>query len=427
MSEPILDREFSPIYTANNNLYYQADANNVNLLAVTSVVTTNANGVILGTPNGASIEISTTSSSIVISGNATSNTIILDIRSANTTQDGSVQLSDNVSDNTITKATTANVSNFLLSIINVANSTSGLGYIHASDAYAAANAASSGGDPGPAFAQANGAWTQANTARTNGNNAYTAANTSFTHASNAYAAANTGNTRAFGAFAQANGAWTQANTARTNGNNAYTAANTAYTHGTNAYAQANTGNTRAFGAFAQANGAWLQANTARTNGNNAYARANVAYTHASNAYTAANTAPGSTGYLIFNTSGAFAANSRFIVNLGSNTITFSTNMSVGYLNATGEIASSSDIAFKSNVANIANGMITISSMRPVEYNLHDATTKSYGFIAQEMEKILPDIVKGEDGSKNLAYLNIIAVLVKAVQELDERVKLLEGK
>ena len=39
-----------------------------------------------------------------------------------------------------------------------------------------------------------------------------------------------------------------------------------------------------------------------------------------------------------------------------------------------------------------------------------------GFIAQEMEAAIPELVNGEDGSKTIGYAQLTAVLTKAIQE-----------
>jgi hypothetical protein len=55
-----------------------------------------------------------------------------------------------------------------------------------------------------------------------------------------------------------------------------------------------------------------------------------------------------------------------------------------------------------------------------------------GFVAQEVETVIPEVVdthddpKGEE-QKTLAYSHMTAVLTKAIQELEARVKELENK
>ena len=50
-----------------------------------------------------------------------------------------------------------------------------------------------------------------------------------------------------------------------------------------------------------------------------------------------------------------------------------------------------------------------------------------GFIAQEVETVLPGEVHSHDGGmKGLSQIGIVAYLVKTVQELEARIKTLEG-
>ncbi len=46
-----------------------------------------------------------------------------------------------------------------------------------------------------------------------------------------------------------------------------------------------------------------------------------------------------------------------------------------------------------------------------------------GLVAEEVEKVLPDLVHTEDttGIKSLAYQNIVAVLVEAVKDLKSEI------
>ena len=48
-----------------------------------------------------------------------------------------------------------------------------------------------------------------------------------------------------------------------------------------------------------------------------------------------------------------------------------------------------------------------------------------GFIAQEVKKIIPEVVKKEGESFQLNYQGIIPVLVEAIKELNEKVIRLE--
>ena len=50
-----------------------------------------------------------------------------------------------------------------------------------------------------------------------------------------------------------------------------------------------------------------------------------------------------------------------------------------------------------------------------------------GFIAQDVEKVLPNAVQGGEGEKSISFNDIVAHLTKAVQELSARIEMLESQ
>lgn len=199
-------------------------------------------------------------------------------------------------------------------------------------------------------------------------------------------------------------------------------------HANNSYAQANiannsanTANFRAIGAFAQANAAWATGNTANlialqsgVIGNTAWGVANTA-----------NTVPGSNGDFLYANAGIKFATSKVNINLTSNTVTFTCNLITGDVTSTGNVTASSDRALKSNISPLVNVLPTLRQFEPVSYNLLGSPRRQFGFIAQDIEKLIPELVFGEEGTKSLAYLNIIAYCIAGIKELEQRVKDLE--
>ena len=76
-------------------------------------------------------------------------------------------------------------------------------------------------------------------------------------------------------------------------------------------------------------------------------------------------------------------------------------------------------------------MSVVSKLRGVNYFWKDEnreTSKQVGFIAQEVEKVLPEVVHtNEDGIKSLAYQNMVPVLVEAIKELKAEIDELKKK
>ena len=81
---------------------------------------------------------------------------------------------------------------------------------------------------------------------------------------------------------------------------------------------------------------------------------------------------------------------------------------------------------KNNVQEIKNALETISKITGVSFDWSENDKKSYGVIAQEIQKIIPELVEGEE-VKTVNYSGIIPFLINSVKELDERVKKLENK
>lgn len=89
----------------------------------------------------------------------------------------------------------------------------------------------------------------------------------------------------------------------------------------------------------------------------------------------------------------------------------------------------SSIEYKKNVADIEEE--TIMNLRPVSFNYKDEKLpgKHYGFIAEEVEQLFPELVLYDKDNKpyTVAYHEMYALLLKEIQRLNERVKTLESR
>ena len=96
---------------------------------------------------------------------------------------------------------------------------------------------------------------------------------------------------------------------------------------------------------------------------------------------------------------------------------------------------SSDVTLKKNIVTLTNPLDKILGLRGVSFQWKNDGKKDIGFIAQEVEKTLPELVHINDtGTKSVEYMNITAVLVEAMKELshkyylhDEKIKKLESE
>ena len=96
------------------------------------------------------------------------------------------------------------------------------------------------------------------------------------------------------------------------------------------------------------------------------------------------------------------------------------NPSTGLLTST-DYNSSSDITLKEDIVDIKSALDTIKQLQGKSFTWKDGGAKGYGLIAQDVEKIIPDIVTTSNGLKGINYINIIAFLIEAVKDLSSQV------
>ena len=103
---------------------------------------------------------------------------------------------------------------------------------------------------------------------------------------------------------------------------------------------------------------------------------------------------------------------------GSANLTFNgTNLVCG-----GTVTANSDESLKENIKTIDGALEKVQNLRGVEFDYKSDKTHSIGLIAQEVEKVLPDLVhENGDGIKSVAYQNIVAVLIEAVKEQQNQI------
>ena len=118
-------------------------------------------------------------------------------------------------------------------------------------------------------------------------------------------------------------------------------------------------------------------------------------------------------------------------NIGINDTTPSYKLDVnGDIRATSDVIAFSDIRVKENIVTIDNALNKINKLRGVTYTRKDKTDKStkIGVIAQEVLKVLPEVVsKDDEGMYSVAYGNLAGVFIEAIKELENRIKELENK
>ena len=130
------------------------------------------------------------------------------------------------------------------------------------------------------------------------------------------------------------------------------------------------------------------------------------------------------------TIGFWGADNKFTVSAGGNVgIGTGTGLPAykldvqGTIRATGDVIAYSDVRVKENIKTIDNSLEKVSKLRGVEFNKIGNNEKSIGVIAQEIEKVIPEVVKIDDkGMKSVAYGNISGLLIEAIKELKAEIE-----
>jgi len=167
-----------------------------------------------------------------------------------------------------------------------------------------------------------------------------------------------------------------------------------------------------------------------------------------------------TNYMYVSDNGAFgryigcwAANNNWAIGSHDSSTGTTYKLRIGVSNGTGDWRGEypdifsgaynnvSDYRIKENITNLNYGLNEIKKIRPVLYNIkNDLNNKQIGFLAHEMQEIIPEIVSGdkdavdENGKEvhqGINYANLTSVIIKGMQEhiditdnLEEQIKLL---
>jgi hypothetical protein len=149
----------------------------------------------------------------------------------------------------------------------------------------------------------------------------------------------------------------------------------------------------------------------------------------------------STGTAQFNIAGTAATNFEWVLRSGAGMQFYVNNASViATLTSSGVWTNASDARYKENIQTLSYGLAEVMQLQPRSYNIIGSQKQEIGFVAQEVEPLIPELVEStrnsvtEEDRLTLSYGQLSAVLVKAIQEqqalittLTERITALEAK
>ena len=107
------------------------------------------------------------------------------------------------------------------------------------------------------------------------------------------------------------------------------------------------------------------------------------------------------------------------------------NLSIGGELFTKGVKASSDINLKNSIRPIESPLESLEQISGVKFTWNDTSKQDLGVIAQEVQKVYPELVEYtgflKDSHATVSYNGLVAVLIEAVKELSHRVDNLEKK
>ncbi len=122
--------------------------------------------------------------------------------------------------------------------------------------------------------------------------------------------------------------------------------------------------------------------------------------------------------------------------IGMGTITPTVRLQVNGDIIANSIAGSSDARFKTNITPIQDPLAKVMRLRGVNFDWNQnqfpertfSSQRAIGFIAQEVEKVIPEVVQTEKNTeayKAVQYDKIVALLVEAIKEQQKQIQQLQ--
>jgi hypothetical protein len=110
----------------------------------------------------------------------------------------------------------------------------------------------------------------------------------------------------------------------------------------------------------------------------------------------------------------YSSNNNFYFNNGSNQ---------AYISSAGAFTNASDARLKEEIVDIKYGIDDVMKMQPRNYQMKADKIKCVGFVAQELQTVIPECVSGDDEHYfGVDYGTLTAVLTSAIQELNAKVE-----
>jgi hypothetical protein len=108
---------------------------------------------------------------------------------------------------------------------------------------------------------------------------------------------------------------------------------------------------------------------------------------------------------------------RMYVDTTTSNLYFYNGSNEGYLNTAGAWINASDERLKNSIVDIKYGLSAVMNTQPRSYKMNDLDGDYVGFVAQELQTVIPEVVSGDpERQLGVDYGSLVAVAFKAIQE-----------
>ena len=140
---------------------------------------------------------------------------------------------------------------------------------------------------------------------------------------------------------------------------------------------------------------------------------------------------GSDGQIQYNNGGAFGGATQLFYDDSNNRVGINSATPTEALDVIGSVKATdfnttSDQNLKDNIKTIENPLSKVLNIRGVNFEWKDSNKASAGVIAQEIEKVLPELVTGQN-TKTVNYNGLIGLLIETVKEQQKQIDVLNEK
>jgi trimeric autotransporter adhesin len=105
----------------------------------------------------------------------------------------------------------------------------------------------------------------------------------------------------------------------------------------------------------------------------------------------------------------------------------STKLDVNGVITCTDLNSTSDINLKTDIAPLKNSIEKLLEITGVSFFWKETQEPSIGVIAQELEKVFPELVRETEENKTVNYNGLIGVLIEAVKEQQNQINTLKNE